>query len=98
MLEPDASTEFLRLIGENIKKKRVKKGWTQEELGLEIGLTRMKVSRIEKGYNITLTTLLKLALALDVKPENIIKVNFISKKEDLEGLVENSKPYKTKRS
>ena len=89
MLEPDASTEFLRLIGENIKKKRIKKDWTQEELGLEIGLTRMKVSRIEKGYNITLTTLLKLALALDVKPENIIKVNFISKKEDLEGLVEN---------
>ncbi len=98
MLEADVSIEFLRLIGENIKKTRLKKGWTLEELGLQIGLTRMKVNRIEKGYNITLTTVLKLALALDVKPENIIKVKFISKKEDLEGLVENSKPYKTKRS
>lgn len=97
MLGTDVSKEFLRLVGENIRKKRLKKGWSQEELGLEIGLTRMKVSRIEKGYNITLTTVLKVALALEAKPENIIKVKFVGKKEDLEGLIDNSKPYKTKR-
>jgi transcriptional regulator with XRE-family HTH domain len=90
----DISKVFLARVGENISKKRKKKGLTLEELGLEIGLTRMQVNRIEKGYNITLTTLLKVSLALNIKPENLIKFNFRSKKEDLEGLVNNNKANK----
>lgn len=89
---------FLESVGENIKKWRFRKGWSQEKLGLEIGLTRMHISRIENGYNITLTTILKLALALDVKPESIIKVKLEKSKGALEGLVDNSKANRSKKS
>ena len=97
-LNSEISLEFMRLVGENIKKKRLKKGWTLEQLGLEIGLTKNKVHRIESGYNITLETILKIALALEVKPDTIIKVDFEGKKEHLEGLIESSKSNKTKPS
>ena len=89
---------FLEAVGQNVKKGRFRKGWSQEKLGLEIGLTRMQVSRIEKGYNITLTTILKLSLALDVKPGNLLKIEFVKTEGVLEGLVENSKANKGTRA
>jgi len=92
--DKDISKVFLAQVGENIRKKRKKKGLTLEELGLEIGLTRMQVNRIEKGYNITMITLLKVAIALNMKPENLMKFNYRTKKEDLEGLVNNNKSNK----
>jgi transcriptional regulator with XRE-family HTH domain len=55
---------FIGLIGDNIRVRRKRIGLSLEKLGLEIGLTRMDVHRIEKGYNITLTTLLKISIAL----------------------------------
>ena len=78
-------------VGENIAKKRKKKLLTLEQLGLEVGLTRTQIHRIEKGYNITLTTLLKVAIVLGVKPESLLKTNFHFKHEDLESLVNESK-------
>ena len=65
-VEKDVSKLFLAQIGENIRRKRKKKDLSLEELGLEIGLTRMQVHRIEKGYNITATTILKLSMALGI--------------------------------
>lgn len=88
------STQFMLSVGENIAKKRKKKLLTLEQLGLEVGLTRMQIHRIEKGYNITLTTLLKIAIALDVKPESLLKINLLLKREDLENLVNESKANK----
>lgn len=90
--------DFISLIGENIKKFRKRKGWSQEKLGIEIGLDRMQISKMEKGKNITVTTVLKLSIALDVKPESIIKVKFVKSQNALEGLIDNSKPYRQKRS
>ncbi len=90
----DLSADFLKNIGQNIQKRRKKKGYTLEKLGLEVGLTRMQVNRIENGYNITMKTLLKLSIALGVKPENLIKFVYRPKKEDLEGLVNNNKSNK----
>lgn len=98
MLNEDISKEFIKLVGANIKKERLKKSWSLEQLGLEVGLTRMQINRIEKGYNITLSTILKIALALEVKPYSIIKVKFDGGKEHLEGLVESSKSNKDKPS
>lgn len=94
--EKDISKAFLASIGENIKKRRKKNGLTMEQLGLEVGLTRMQVNRIEKGYNITMVTLLKLSIALDVKPEELVKSGFKYKKEDLDKLVNNNKASKIK--
>ena len=92
--EKDVAKLFLVQIGENIKKKRKKKNLSLEELGLEMGLTRMQVHRIEKGYNITATTLLKLSLALGVLPNELVKFDYKFKKEDLEKLVNNNKASK----
>lgn len=89
--EKDISPVFLSVIGQNIARKRKERGMTMEQLGLEIGLTRMQVNRIEKGYNITMITLLKVALALSVKPEELVKFNNRLKPEDLEKLVNNNK-------
>jgi len=90
----DISKDFLCQLGENIKKKRKKKGLTLEQLGLEIGLTRMQVNRIEKGYNITMTTLLKITIALNLKPTDLVVFSYSNKKETLEGLVNNNKSNK----
>ena len=89
--DSDISIKFLLIVGANIKKKRREKQLTLEQLGLEIGLTRMQVHRIESGYNITLTTLIKIAIVLGLKPENLVKTEFKFKKEDLERLVNQSK-------
>lgn len=91
---PDISKDFLCLLGENIKKKRKKKGLTLEQLGLEIGLTRMQVNRIEKGYNITMTTLLKITIALNLKPADLVVFSYINKKETLGYLINDSKSNK----
>ena len=93
----DISKLFLTQIGENIKTKRKKNGLTLEQLGLEIGLTRMQVHRIEKGYNITILTLFKISLALSLKPQELIVFERKAKKEDLEGLVNNNKSNKLKK-
>lgn len=91
---PDILKDFLCQLGENIKKKRKKKGLTLEQLGLEIGLTRMQVNRIEKGYNITMTTLLKITIALNLKPVDLVIFKNFNKKEDLEVLVNTNKANK----
>jgi DNA-binding Xre family transcriptional regulator len=94
--EKDIAKEFLASIGENIKKRRKKKDYTMEQLGLEMGLTRMQVNRIEKGYNITMITLLKLSLALDCTMEQLLKSDYKYKKDDLERLVNTNKASKLK--
>ena len=89
--EKDISAEFFRAVGQNVKKKRKEKKLSLEELGLKMGLTKMHVHRIEKGHNITLATLLKLMIALDVKCDDLLKHDRKFKKSDLEKLLENSK-------
>lgn len=92
----DISKAFLNQVGLNVRKYRQKKKLTLEKLGLEIGLTRMQVNRIEKGYNITLETILKLALALNIKPEKLIKFEYPVNNEHLEGLVNTNKSNRQK--
>jgi DNA-binding Xre family transcriptional regulator len=94
--DKDGSVIFLAKVGGNIKKKRKGIGMSLEELGLEIGLTRMQMHRIEKGYNITLKTLLKICLALEIRPEDLLKVDYKFKKDDLEKLINNNKASKLK--
>lgn len=54
-----------RVTGENIRRLREARGWTQEELGDHSGLAAAHVGRIERGeLDCGLTTLESLALAL----------------------------------
>lgn len=89
--ETDLFEALLTRIGENVKKKRKERNLSLEKLGLEIGLTRMQVHRIENGYNITIKTLLKLSLALNTKMEELIKFEQKFKKDDLEKLLNSNK-------
>jgi transcriptional regulator with XRE-family HTH domain len=95
-LVPDIAKEFYKEVGQRVKKKRLERDMSLEELGLEMGLTRMQVHRIEAGYNITLKTLLKLSLALEIRPETLLKVKKKLKKEDLEKLINSSKSSRSK--
>ena len=44
-------------IGEAIKKARLQQNLTQEELGQRIGVKRAQISRLEKGYSISIPTM-----------------------------------------
>ncbi len=52
---------FKKQIGENIKRERVMAGLTQEDMEEGNGLEVRYIRRIEKGHNITLRTLYRLA-------------------------------------
>lgn len=76
---------FLKQIGDNIRKERLKKGITLAGLGEDIGLDKSNMHKIEQGKNITLVTLIKIAAYLEVHPIKLFqKTNEISLK-DLEG-------------
>jgi len=90
------SERFLLRVGKNIRDRRREKGLSMEKLGWEIGLTRMQVNRIEKGYNITMVTLLKISLALGISTSDLVKFDYKTKEEDLEWLVNNNKANKKK--
>ena len=53
-------------IGEAIKQERLRQHLTQEELGERVGVKRAQISRLEKGYSITIPTLSRVFKALGV--------------------------------
>ncbi len=60
-------------FGRVLRRLRQKKGLTQEELGLDADLRRTFVGILELGQQQpTLTTILKLAKVLEVKPSRIL--------------------------
>ena len=52
--------------GEAIKKARMEQNLTQEELGERIGVKRAQISRLERGYSITIPTMKRVFKALGV--------------------------------
>lgn len=62
------------LFGKRLKKLRQEKGVSQESLALTAGLDRTYVSGCERGVrNIGLENIYKLAIALDISPEQFFK-------------------------
>ncbi|RFO96784.1 XRE family transcriptional regulator [Rhodoferax lacus] len=60
-------------FGLALRKHRLDAGMSQEQLGLESGVQRNFISLIETGQNQpTITTIFKLASALDVKASKLI--------------------------
>jgi transcriptional regulator with XRE-family HTH domain len=63
-----------KMVRQKIKKLRKKKGWSQEQLALEADLHRAYIGQIERGEkNIGLKNLDKIAKALNVKIEQLVK-------------------------
>jgi DNA-binding Xre family transcriptional regulator len=77
-------TEYLSLVGDNIRRWRNKRGYTLEEVGMDIGMDKSNLHHIEQGKNITLVTLLKLSAVLEVKPTDLLETNTTITAEDAE--------------
>jgi transcriptional regulator with XRE-family HTH domain len=61
-------------LGRRIAYLRVQRGWTQEQLGFESGISRNYISDLESGRrNPTLSLLGKLALAFDIDLATLLK-------------------------
>lgn len=54
------------LIGESIRKARQAKELTQEQLGELMGVKRAQVCRIEKGHNLSLSTIARAFKAMGI--------------------------------
>lgn len=67
----DTVENFLEKVGDNIRTYRLKRGFTLEALGEDIGLDKSNMFRIEQGKNITLLTLMKIAAFLEVHPSKL---------------------------
>jgi DNA-binding Xre family transcriptional regulator len=76
--------EYLVAVGDKIRRTRIQRGYTLEEVGRDIGLDKSNMYRIEQGRNITLLTLLKIAVVLEVDPNDLIKNNVEVELSDLE--------------
>lgn len=62
----DRPGKILGGIGNNIKSLRLEKGLTQQAVSDLTGLPQADISRIERGRNITLTSLIRILKALKV--------------------------------
>jgi len=67
----------LKRLGLNIKKLREAKGLSFRELSYACEIDHSKISKIEKGQiNITFTTILQLAKALEITPSELVLTDF----------------------
>lgn len=63
-------------VGKKIKDARLKKGWTQTQLGDNVGVTKSAVMKWEKGIveNIKRSMILKLSDTLDISPLDVLGI------------------------
>lgn len=65
--------DVAQAFGKVLREVRLEAGLTQEQLGLEAGVRRTFVSLLELGeQQPTLTTITKLAEALNIKPSTLV--------------------------
>ncbi|MEK7636976.1 MAG: helix-turn-helix transcriptional regulator [Patescibacteria group bacterium] len=61
-------------LGDNLKKIRTKKGMSQGDIASKIGADRAYISGIENGKrNVTLSTVARLAQALEISSDDLLK-------------------------
>jgi transcriptional regulator with XRE-family HTH domain len=66
--------DMRRLVGQNVRRIRHKKGLTQEQFAEISGLSQQYISGLEQGRrNPTVVTLYELATALGVIPADLIR-------------------------
>jgi transcriptional regulator with XRE-family HTH domain len=64
----------MKTNSEVIKKLRIAKGWSQEQLGEASGLSLRTIQRLENGGNAAIESVRALAAALDVDPNDLISI------------------------
>ncbi len=64
---------YLIELGVELRKLRIKREISLENLGGEIGLDASNLQKIELGQNLTLNTLLKLCICLNITPSKLFE-------------------------
>ena len=65
---------FIQSLGEALRSRRIKAGYSQEGFADEVGLHRTYIGAVERGErNITVKNLVKIADALDISPSLLLK-------------------------
>jgi DNA-binding Xre family transcriptional regulator len=73
MITP-ADKKVLKKFGENLRRLRKEKGLSLREMSYACSIDNSKIAKIEKGMiNITFTTLLQLATALERHPSTLLE-------------------------
>ena len=68
--------DMRKLVGQNVRRIRLKKGWTQERFAEVSGISQQYISSLESGRrNPTVVTLHELAQALEVSPIELLKAD-----------------------
>lgn len=66
--------KYICSLGEVIRKKRSKLGYSQESFASEVGLHRTYIGSIERGEkNLTIRNLIRIAEKLEIPPSKILK-------------------------
>lgn len=74
LYQAPAFLEIQRRVGANIRKLRLEKELTQEQLAYLAGLSTRVFQRAEAGEsNLTLVTISRLCTALSVRPEDLVR-------------------------
>jgi transcriptional regulator with XRE-family HTH domain len=69
--------KYLKAFGDHLRKLRQKKGITMMQLAFEADIEYSQIAKIERGLsNATISTILLLATALNVKPAELFEFNF----------------------
>ena len=73
----DSDKKYLKKLGANIKRLREAKGLSLRQLSYACNVDNSKIAKIEKGQiNITFTTILQLANALELRPSDLLDIDF----------------------
>ncbi len=70
------SNDILKVFGLNLKIERIKKNLTQAQLAEILNVHEKHIGKIETGHqNVTLKTLSKIANALEISEDSLLKKN-----------------------
>ena len=74
-MENDNKKELLLKFGENLRKARESKGFTQAQLANELNVEISQISRIERGLiNTSVTTIYNISTVLKVDISDLFKL------------------------
>ena len=66
-------SEGIELLAKKLKEVRISKGYTQEDLAYESGLSLSQIGRIETSkINPTVSTIFKIARTLKIRPSELL--------------------------
>ena len=71
----EKTESLIKIIGKNIRKLRIDKKLTQNDIAFNSWVEPSYISAVERGSykNITLLSLMKLSILFEVKPEDLFK-------------------------